>query len=34
LRKVGELTGDGKVRVIDADGAPVVLTRTGYDHFA
>ena len=34
LRKVGELTGDGKVRVVDAHGAPVALPRTGYDHFA
>jgi hypothetical protein len=34
LRKVGELTDDGKVRVMDAHGAPVALPRTGYDHFA
>jgi thiamine-monophosphate kinase len=34
LRKVGELTGDGKVRVVDAHGDPVALPRTGYDHFA
>jgi len=34
LRKVGELTRDGVVRVVDAHGAPVVLPRTGYDHFA
>jgi thiamine-monophosphate kinase len=34
LRKVGELTHDGKVRVVDANSAPVALPRTGYDHFA
>jgi thiamine-monophosphate kinase len=34
LRKVGELTGDRSVRVVDAHGAPVGLPRTGYDHFA
>lgn len=34
LRKVGELTDDGKVRIIDAYGATVPLDRTGYDHFA
>ncbi len=34
LRKVGQLTGDGTVRVVDAQGAPIQLPRTGYDHFA
>jgi thiamine monophosphate kinase len=34
LRKVGELTADGNVRVVDAQGKPVALTHTGYDHFA
>jgi thiamine-monophosphate kinase len=34
LRKVGELTDDSTVRVVDAHGAPVSLPRTGYDHFA
>lgn len=34
LRKVGELTRDGTVRVVDAHGTPVPLSRTGYDHFA
>jgi thiamine-monophosphate kinase len=34
LRKVGELTHDGKVRVVDVNSAPVALPRTGYDHFA
>jgi thiamine-monophosphate kinase len=34
LRKVGELTADGNVRVVDAQGKTVALTHTGYDHFA
>ncbi len=34
LRKVGRLTGDGTVRVVDAQGATIQLPRTGYDHFA
>jgi thiamine monophosphate kinase len=34
LRKIGELTADGKVRVVDGQGKAVALTRTGYDHFA
>jgi len=34
LRKVGELTGDGKVRVVDAHGSAIALPRSGYDHFA
>lgn len=34
LRKVGELTGDGTVTVVDAQDTPVLLSRTGYDHFA
>jgi hypothetical protein len=34
LRKVGELTADGNVRVVDAQGKLVALTHTGYDHFA
>ena len=34
LRKVGQLTGDGTVKVVDAHGAPIPLPRTGYDHFA
>jgi thiamine monophosphate kinase len=34
LHKVGRLTDDRQVKVIDARNAPVVLTRTGYDHFA
>jgi thiamine monophosphate kinase len=34
LRKVGELTDDRKVRVVDSGGAPVPLPHTGYDHFA
>jgi thiamine-monophosphate kinase len=34
LRQVGELTGDGVVRVVDASGSPVALARSGYDHFA
>jgi thiamine-monophosphate kinase len=34
LRKVGELTNDGTVTVVDAQGKPVPLSRTGYDHFA
>ncbi len=34
LRKVGELTGDGAVTVVDGHGTPVPLSRTGYDHFA
>jgi thiamine-monophosphate kinase len=34
LHKVGRLTEDRQVKVIDARNAPVVLTRTGYDHFA
>jgi thiamine-monophosphate kinase len=34
LRKIGELTADGKVRVVDGQGKAVALTHTGYDHFA
>lgn len=34
LRKVGELTGDGIVTVVDSAGVPVKLESTGYDHFA
>lgn len=34
LRKVGQLTGDGTVSVVDAHDAPISLPRTGYDHFA
>jgi thiamine-monophosphate kinase len=34
LQPVGTLTADGEIKVIDARGAPVRLTSSGYDHFA
>jgi thiamine-monophosphate kinase len=34
VRPVGELTGDGTVVVLDADGRPVEVAERGYDHFA
>jgi thiamine-monophosphate kinase len=34
LTPIGVLTAEKVVRVVDAGGRPVVLTRSGYDHFA
>jgi thiamine-monophosphate kinase len=34
LRKVGMLTGDGTVRIMDANGREMKLATSGYDHFA
>ncbi|MGH7763826.1 MAG: hypothetical protein ACREOM_05345, partial [Candidatus Dormibacteraceae bacterium] len=34
LQPVGVLTSDGAINVVDAAGAPVHVTRSGYDHFA
>jgi thiamine monophosphate kinase len=34
LSLVGKLTDDRQIKVIDSRGEPVVLARTGYDHFA
>jgi thiamine-monophosphate kinase len=34
LRPIGFLTDDGSVQVLSADGMPMRLEQTGYDHFA
>jgi thiamine-monophosphate kinase len=33
VTRIGQITSDGEVRVLDAQGEPLALQRTGWDHF-